>query len=81
MAGISRADLPEQISLEELVALALEAAYERRDGNFAQKIEAHKTREFALFITNLEQAALWLTHDRTAHHLGENGLLDSLREI
>lgn len=62
--------------LAEKIAQAIEEARELRD-----QADPQDKRELALVVTNLEQAGLWLCEARAREHLGDNALLDWLREI
>lgn len=64
------------VTLSEKIAQAIEQARELRD-----QADPEDKRELALVVTNLEQAGLWLCESRAREHLGDNALLDWLREI
>lgn len=63
------------MSLAEKIAQAIEEARDLRDQADPDK------RELALVVTKLEEAGLWLCESRAREHLGDNALLDWLREI
>lgn len=64
------------LSLEELIARAIEAARTKRD-----EADPQDKRELALVVTHLETSALWLCQYKALGHLGDDALLDWLREI
>lgn len=60
----------------EAIAQAIEQATTLRDDP-----DVGDKRELALVVTNLEQAGLWLCQWRAREHLGDQALLDWLREV
>lgn len=64
-------------SVYEYLARAIEEAKKERNPRSVHP----EQRSLSLAVTNMEQAGLWLCEYRAQCHLGEDALLDWLREV
>lgn len=76
LAEVVAVALEDDPPLEELLAQSIERARARRD-----EADERDRVQLSVFVTRLEEAALWLCEHRARAHLGENALLDWLREV